>query len=375
MKHLLNIFSVVALATSTASATLIKDYNFSENTLLNRSSTIDLENVNLNGGEINLYKIKDKFDDDAIVTKTILMGLLPLNKGNDAELKKVIANSTKNFDNWIVDLPELPELEHVINNVSMTLLYVGSDYEFENYLTINDLILTNYSLNEKQDLNNVVKENIFNDLKVLSETSLTDEIIKANSKYGVKREDFEISEIWYDYAIISATETSNYKGNVTIIYNDVYEKVGHIESGVVKTNVYNSHHEDAEVKTLDVDVALGKEAFLKKYSSMSYVVTGYTDNNGRGEEGGRRELNSITGENVTYKDLNLKSNSDNNVIFTRDYSSTNWNKARGEISVRWISDKKIEIQLVVHTEAWATAWNAYWSRVEAQAMISEIKFF
>ncbi|AGM25253.1 hypothetical protein [Spiroplasma chrysopicola] len=370
MKHLLNIFSVLTLATSSTSAILSKDFNVEEQKLSSRASTIDLSAIELKTGDINLFKIKDKLDDEELVTRTILMGLLPYNKDNDAELKVIIASVTRNFDNWIIDLPELPVIEQVVTDTSMTLLYIGSDYAFENYLTIDNLILSNHSLIEKKDLNTVIQKTSFDNLITISETLIIDEIIKENTKYGVKRQDFKITEINYSYAIASATEESNYKGNVAITYKNIFKGLGELESKVVRSDAYNSVREDSDSKVLNVDISLGRDVFLKKYSKMSYKVTGYNWNNHDGTE----EFDSSKARKIDYKDLSLFSN-DNVLLFNRGHHNVNQMKSWAQLYTRWVSEYKLEIKLTVNTWAYATAWNAQWARVESQIKISELNFF
>ncbi|AGM25254.1 hypothetical protein [Spiroplasma chrysopicola] len=371
MKHLLNIFSVFILSTTSISTTLVKDYTYKEsNTILQQEDTIDLENLNLMGGEINLYKIKDKLEDQQLVVKTILMSLLPVNTGNTYELQKVIANVNQNINNWIIDLPQLPMNTGMITEGTLLMLYIGNDYQFKNFLTINNLVLKNVSSESKHDLDQAIKNKNLGDISDLTIYGITDKVIEVNAEYDITIADFEITDFSYGSATLIARKNSNYTGTTIVFYRYIFKEIKNMVSKVARADAYNSIQWDEDYQYLNLDISLGKDTFLKKYSKMSYSVTGYNwDNNG-----GTWNLNSSNGENVNYKDLSLNSN-DNILLFNREYHNVNWMISLAKLETRWVSNYELEIKLFVQVKAYATAWNAYWAKSEAQVTISEINFF
>ncbi|WP_338984572.1 hypothetical protein [Spiroplasma endosymbiont of Diplazon laetatorius] len=392
MKKLLSMISIVVLGVNTlptvSNAVLIESNNVKQENNLqnyNRSiseyATIDLNDVELEKTSINVSKYEEHLNNDEEMLQIILTELTKVNRKNKV-LPQVIKSTKKDYDNWIVILPQFPtkDGEKIVDDLWM--MYIGDDNAFEGYLIVEDLELNYESTIKKKELSEGIKNTHLGEVKKLNEETIKREIIKRNDQL-ISEEDFYIETITYEGAIVKATEKSKFTGSVMVTFDDVFGSIGDIQTDPARSDAYNSEQSSTKTAVTYIDVDLGKSEFLKTYSYMDYTLTTnyYTQAMGR--------FNYVVNEknpvakSETYKDKNHYKPkyqriylNENTSISTFDllYKNVNQERAYGTLTVTWLNDFKIEIKATVNTYAWATAWNAQWARSEAKMGVSDIKF-
>ncbi|QHX35726.1 hypothetical protein STIUS_v1c01710 [Spiroplasma sp. TIUS-1] len=352
------------------------------NNILNYAKTIILEDVVVQTEtEINLNKVKDKFDDEQFVTKTILMELMKDNKGNK-DLQMIIKSVNSNFDDWIVDLPLLPINEGESTTGDLTLMYVGSNNEFDGVLFISDIKMKNESSIVKPDISEVLVNTHVSDIELLTEEVLINQIYLNNLETGLRKDDIKITNINYEFAIAEATKESSYSGNVKITFDGLFNNISKIETDSKSVAAYNSTQSDFSEKTSIIDISLGKSEFLKTYKYMDYKLTGEykTDHHGsktldvqkpsnNNFESYKTDINKV----MDYETIKLNGDTSINV-FELNYKNVNQERALGHVSVSWLDDFRLEIKLRVDVWVYATAWNAMWARASAKMTMMDIVF-
>ncbi|ALD66328.1 hypothetical protein [Spiroplasma cantharicola] len=357
--------------------TLEKNNNY----LNSEYATINLDELNLKTGEVNLYAIRNKLDNEKKVTLKLLMDLSNSNKENK-EFSLIIKSVAKNFEDWIVIIPELP-LENKKTVGLFSLTYIWESNQFKGILMLDNLLLSNESVAVKLSLTSVIKETRINKIKKLTKENLESKILFQNLQYGLETRDFSIDTINYEYAIVTVTKESKYSWQVEITYESVLEDIVRVEANLARSDVYNSEQSDFKTSAVEIDIDLGKEKLLEKFKYIDYNLGAnyYTQGMGRFEyivnknnpETIEYEYKDKSHLKPSYEIIELIENTTINV-FELTYKNVNWEKDQGSLITTWLSDFKLEIRLNVNTWVWASAWNTTWARAEARLSLSDIKF-
>ncbi|ALD66330.1 hypothetical protein [Spiroplasma cantharicola] len=353
--------------------------------LYSKYATINLDELNLKIGEVNLYTIRNKLDDEKEVTMFLLVELIKNNdnKDKEQEITELIKSIVKNFEDWLITLPQLPLIEGSKTTGNLSMLYLGENNDIVGILNIENISLINKNKNTKYELSNIIRDTDINNISKLNKEILEENILQKNIKYGLKETYFSIQTITYESAIAKATEISHYSGFVIITFDDIFKNIKNTATELAQSDAYNSEQSNFKTSAIELDIDLGKNNFLNSYTYMDYSLNAnyYTQGMGRfnytinqTQIDPKYEAYKNTNHvKPKYKRINLNENTTINT-FELMYKNVNQEKTFGTLTTRWLSDFKFEIRLNVNTWVWATAWNAYWARAEASMAILEIRF-
>ncbi|WP_342274900.1 hypothetical protein [Spiroplasma endosymbiont of Cantharis lateralis] len=387
MNKLLATLSSISLSI-TAVPTLVLETNKhilekNENNLLNSEyATLNLSELKLKSGEVNLYPIINNLDDEKFVVITILSQLSKIND-KESEILEIITSVQKNYDDWFVVMPQLPTTEGSKSKGDLTMLYLGDSKQFEGILNIKDIFLINENTVVKPILSEAIKITHMGEVKKLNKQVLEAIVLTKNEGYGLKKDDFFIETITYKNAVARATKYGKYIGSVIITFEDVFSGIANVATQSARSDAYNSEQSDFKTSAVVIDIDLGKSKFLSSYKYMDYSLNTNYYTQGMGRFNYTVNQKEPNPKNQQYKDtnhikpkykrINVNENTTINA-FDLTYKNVNQEKAFGTLTTKWLNDFKFKIRLSVNTWVWASAWNAYWARAEASMSISDIKF-
>ncbi|ARU92266.1 hypothetical protein SCLARK_001823 [Spiroplasma clarkii] len=358
---------------------------------------INLNNIKLEPQEINLFNIMDKLDDEKVVATDIMSELLKNNSTN-AEFVEVSKSFTKSYDSWFVALLDLPRQVGGETSGDLMMFNMDDESKFEGVLLVKNLKIVLKDTQALPKLSSIIDVKDLGKISEVNTQEIKDRVLSKNEHTDLKASDFFVSVLNYEYAIIKATSNSGYTGGVKITFDYVMSEISEISTDVARSDAYDSTQSDFQSNWIIVDVDLGREEFLQKYSKMEYELSGYywvqgdykynftinKDENlvNKVEDSKNENGDSIDNEDFAgashnepkYSEISLNGRSSKSV-FKLTYKNVNEEETWGTLSTAWIEeDTKLLIMISVETKVWSTAWNAYWARAEAQMHIGNIKF-
>ncbi|ATZ18984.1 hypothetical protein ESOMN_v1c06020 [Williamsoniiplasma somnilux] len=348
----------------------------------NLYTILELDKLLLKKTSINVFDLAssgEDVDQDKLF-KEIMAEELKNNPEQKVNITTILVDWMKNPTDWLfLEFPQnYPEIGKA-QNYDITLLYLGSG-SFNGTLSF-EVILDNDDTFEKTFLSNAFTTSelgILEDEEFLNpEKYIWNTILSVNLNTEVKFEDLIFVNIAYDKTLVTAREESNFKGSYEFKYKTNFNFNVSTSLKTMRVDAYDSTQKDSDSKSLELTFNLGREKLVDIYSSLEYRLSGYTwDNKNYTDEidvfsGSVSQTIGNTSIYVPSIDLSIDSSSVE--LAHRKYANVNSMESHLNLSWDWITNKTLKITLSGNISAYATAWNAYWARTEAIALIDNIK--
>ncbi|WP_338983145.1 hypothetical protein [Spiroplasma endosymbiont of Othius punctulatus] len=323
--------------------------------------SIDLDDLSnkLKKTDVNLYQVD--LEDEKAVVEFVIKKIIFNNKSVAKELTQVMKNYMSNEDDWVVLIPQIPG-ENSTSEGTLDMLYLGESEQFTGTLSA-DVKLLNENEVIKPNISTVLENTDLGVVVNLDSVALKDQIIELNPK--LTHDDFEIIR-HYDYLVVNANEEGKYEGTikVSIVFNAL--KDGAFETLVVRADAYNSTQDDDDSASMIIPATLGKDEFLKKYSTLEFFYAGKSWNNGNNPPNDMNKKHTIS----------ILENSSKNLYKHNYDGAVNWMHSQGNMKVEWSKDEEnndiLVISMTVKVEVYASAWNAMWARAEASGRMEKM---
>jgi hypothetical protein len=365
-KLLFSLGSLVLVATSGAPV-MAMSQNYTNNAV---RSAIDLAGIDIKSTTVN---VNDLYGEDYTIEdiqREVYTGILSANQDNDDVKTLIVDILTGGTDVLVSGIPTTIPPPSGEGTYLIHFTCIGGDQFAIGSVASVSVTLTN--IKQGKDISEVIDAELFKnitfDVTTLSETTLNEVLIE---NFNVDLDSIHFENFSYNSVKVVANEDGIYSGFVCLIINVASSLHVGLYSGSASADAYNSTQEDSISDTFSLNIQLGKEAFLTKFSSADFHITGRATNNSSDDRTKSFDVtNSLDG------DLEL------NDFYTLMYNGAeNWMKSYCWYGFSWlntndddVSNDVLQLEAKASVTVHATAWNAMWARATAQSWINDIDF-